>query len=408
MENTSIVVTGMGMISALGEGVDINWEKLKSGVSGIKQIELFDPSELETRFAAQVSDAFEKIAEKEISKRDRKQMTRLTRMLIVAANEAIRNSGIDFNTYNKERIAVILGVITAAYNKEEKDKSTSYSIVKEMTNAPSAWITIYYGLEGPSMSVSTACASSAYAISLGQLMIKSGEVDVAIVGGVDSHIDKEHIMGFNQILALSVNNEEYKTASRPFSKDRDGFVMGEGAGVLVLERKAIAKQRKARVYAELLGSALTSEAYNITAPQKEGYSMEKTITLALKKASVNLEEVDYINAHGTGTYLNDKYETEAIKRCFGKRAYDISISSTKSMLGHTLGASGAIEAIVTILSIYHGIVTPTINYETADPELDLDYTPNKAKKRDINVALSNSFGFGGHNAVLVFKRYNDK
>lgn len=408
MNNRRIVITGMGMISALGENLKTNWRHLTSGISGVKPIELFDAKELETRFAAQVSEKFEKIAEEEIPKRDRKQMTRLTRMLIVAANEAVRDSGIDFNAYDKTKIAVILGVIAPAYNKEEKEKSTAHAVVKSMANAPSAWVSIYNGLEGPSMSVATACASSAYAISLAEMMLKTGDADIVIVGGADSHIDEEYILGFNQILAMSANNDEYETASRPFSKDRDGFVIGEGAGVLILEKEEIARERKAKIYAELVGCAITSEATHIVAPKKDGTGMVKTMRLALKKANIQPEEVDYINAHGTGTYLNDKYETEAIKACFGERAHEISISSSKSMIGHTLGAAGALEAIITVLSIYNGIITPTINYKEPDPELDLDYTPNEARKRNINVAITNSFGFGGHNATLVFKKYDDK
>lgn len=403
-ENRS-VITGMGMISSLGLDLESNWESLVNGKCGIRRISLFDPEINETKIAAQVSNDFEKVAEKELSRRERKQMTRTTRMLMVAANEAIRNSGINFDDYDKVRVAVILGVITTSYNEMEREQSDSYIVVRSMPNAPSAWITIKYGLEGPNFNVSTACASSSYAIGLGHQMIKDGTADVVIVGGADSHISSEYIKGFNQILAMSVRNDSPETSSRPFSKSRDGFVMGEGAGVLVLESEKLALKRNAKIYAEVAGYAITSEASDITAPKENGVGMAKAMRIALKNANVSIDEIDYINAHGTSTYLNDKYETMAIKECFGERAKEIGVSSSKSMLGHTLGAAGAIEGIITVLSISNKIMTPTINYFDPDPELDLDYVPNTAREKDIRVAISNSFGFGGHNASVVFKKY---
>lgn len=400
------VITGIGMITSLGMDVESNWTNLKEGRSGVKKVTLFDAEEYQTQIAAEIdSKALEEIAKKELSRRTRKQMTRTTRMSTIAAIEAIKDSGIDLDKYDKTRIAVILGVITTSYNENERNESGSHYVVKTMPNAPSAWISILYGIEGPNFNVSTACASSAYAISLAHMLIQTGQVDIAIVGGVDSQIEPNYFRGFNQILAMSVRNDSPETACRPFSKSRDGFVMGEGAGIMVIESEKIALERNAHIYGELAGAAITSEAGDITAPKENGVGMAKTMKTALSNAGVSIDEVDYINAHGTSTYLNDKYETLAIKECFGNRAKEIAISSTKSMHGHTLAAAGAIEGIITLLSIENSIIVPTINYFEPDKELDLDYVPNYARKQDIRVALSNSFGFGGHNATLVFKKY---
>ncbi|MBC2581429.1 beta-ketoacyl synthase [Clostridium sp. DJ247] len=399
------VITGMGMVTSLGLNIEENWQSLLAGRSGVKKISLFDPSDSETQIAAEVSSEFEKLADKQIPRRERKQMTRTTRMSMIAANEAIKNSGINFDNYDRTRIAVIMGVITTSYNDMEREQSGSHIIVRSMPNAPSAWISLHYGLEGPNFNVSTACASSAYAIGLGHQMIKSGIADIVIVGGADSHIEPEYIRGFNQILAMSVKNDSPETACRPFSRTRDGFVMGEGAGVMVLESEKIARERNATIYGEVAGYAITSEATDITAPKEDGVGMAKTMRMALENAKVSHDEIDYINAHGTSTYLNDKYETMGIKECFGQAAKGIAVSSSKSMTGHTVGAAGAIEGIITVLSIKNSMLTPTINYNDPDPELDLDYVPNVAREKNIRAAISNSFGFGGHNATIVYKKY---
>ncbi|MCX7843030.1 MAG: beta-ketoacyl-[acyl-carrier-protein] synthase family protein [Clostridia bacterium] len=399
------VITGMGMVTSLGTNMETTWQNLLEGRSGVNNVTLFDPCNNDTKIAAEVSNEFEKFAEKVIPKRNRKQMTRTTRMCMLAADEAIKDSGIDFSKYDRVRIAVILGVITASYNEMERSQSDSYIVVRSMPNAPSAWISLLYGLEGPNFNVSTACASSAYAIGLGHQMIKSGMADVVIAGGCDSSIEPEYFKGFNQIMAMSVRNDSPQTASRPFTLSRDGFVMGEGAGILVLESEKSALARNARIYAELAGYALTSEAADITAPKENGEGMAKTMRMALEDAGVDKNEIDYINAHGTSTFLNDKFETMAIKECFGEWAKELCVSSSKSMIGHTLGAAGAIEGIITALSVYNRKLTPTINYNDPDPELDLDYVPNKSRDKEIRAAISNSFGFGGHNASLVFKRY---
>jgi 3-oxoacyl-[acyl-carrier-protein] synthase II len=268
-----------------------------------------------------------------------------------------------------------------------------------------AWISLEYQLLGPNFAINTACASSAYAIAMGVEMIRNHSVDIVIAGGADSIINPEEINGFNALYALSVANDPPEAASKPFTAGRDGFVIGEGAGVVILESEEHALNRKASVLCELAGYALTSEGYNIMAPMKDGEGMAATMEKALANAGIDKDQVDYINAHGTSTELNDRYETLAIKKVFGERARQIPVSSSKSMIGHTIGAAGAIESIITILSLNNNTLTPTINYYDPDPDLDLDFVPNVSRPKDIRVALSNSFGFGGHNATLVFKKY---
>ena len=405
MSYKNVVVTGISMLNAAGLDLQTSWQNIKDGKSCIDKITLFDTSELETKIGAQISEDFGPIATKMLPKRDKKQMTRATQMGVVAGINAIVDSGIDFSTCEKERVAVIMGVITSAYNERERGISESSIIVKSMPNAPSAWLSLLYGLEGPNFNCSTACASSAYALSLGCDLIKLDKADVVIIGGADSHIDQECIRGFNQILALSIRNDSPKTACRPFTKTRDGFVIGEGAGVMILESEEHARKRNAKIYCKIAGYAITSEAFNIVSPKDDGVGMTKTMRMALKDANLNPEQVNYINAHGTSTYVNDRYETMAIKNVFGENAYKIPVSSTKSMIGHTIGAAGVIEGIVTIMSINENIVTPTINYMDPDPDLDLDYIPNASRPHNVDVGISNSFGFGGHNATIVYQRY---
>jgi len=404
MDKIITVITGVGMVTSLGVNAKQTFDNMVNAKSGVKKITLFDPQNLHTHIAAQVSDDFEDMAINVIKKRDAKKMTRLTRMAMLATNEAIIDSMINFDECDKNKTAVIMGVITSAYNDMERKLSDDNLIVKSMSNSLSAWISMKYKLLGPNFGVSTACASSAYAIHLAREMIERKQADVVIVGGADSHINEECIYGFNQIMALSTKNERPEAACRPFDKGRDGFVMGEGAGILVLESKEHAEKRNAKIYAEVAGSSITSEAHDITAPQKNGIGMSYTMKEALKSACIAKEEVDYINAHGTSTYLNDLYETMAIKDCFGDHAYNLKISSSKSMLGHTLGAAGVIESIVCALSMHSGILTPTINYETQDDNMDLDYIANNSLTCQTNIAISNSFGFGGHNASIVYRK----
>ena len=401
-----VVVTGMHMITSLGLDMQSNWENLKAGKSGVKKISLFDASSCQTQIAAELPAEFETLWPNYIKKRAADQMTRMTKACFVCAKEAVKQSGINFDETDRNRCGVILGVVTTANTSAEKGTTEQNRILKSMNNAMSAWISLEYKLQGPNFTVSSACASSAYAIGLGYDMIKNGAADVVIVGGADSIVNKEEIDGFNNLYALSTENDNPEKASKPFSKDRDGFVIGEGAGVLVLESERSARARNAEIVAEIAGYATSSEAYNIMAPMKDGEGIAHALELALKNAGVSASQIDYINAHGTSTTLNDKYETLAIKKVFGKRAYQIPISSSKSMIGHTIGAAGAIELIITIQTIVNGVITPTINLDQPDPELDLDYVPNKSRNQEVKCALSNSFAFGGHNAVLVIKKYN--
>ncbi|MBZ6005322.1 beta-ketoacyl-[acyl-carrier-protein] synthase family protein [Paraclostridium bifermentans] len=408
IENNKVVITGMGAVTSLGDDLQTTWDNILEGKSGIGYVTLFDTTNSGTKIGAQVQDTFEEQAKKVIKRRDRKKMTRVTRMAMVAANEAIIDSKIDFSKVDSLRVAVIMGVVTSAYNDKEREDSKQNIIVKSMPNAPSAWISIYNNIKGPNFSVSAACASSAYAITLGKKLIESELYDIVITGGTDSHINKECYEGFNQIMAMSTNNQEPEIACRPFSKDRDGFIMGEGAGILVLESEKHALERNAKIYAEVSGTSITSDADDITAPSQDGLGMFMSMDIAVKDSKVPLSRIGYVNAHGTSTYLNDKYETIAIKKLFGDRAKEILVSSTKSMIGHTIGASGVIEGIVTVKSLIEGVIPPTINYQNPDEELDLNYVPNNLIIREVEAAISNSFGFGGHNASIVFNKYNNK
>ncbi len=401
-----VVVTGMNIISSLGLDLETNWNNLVAGNSGVKKISLFDASGNITRIAAEVPSEFEEHSRKYIKKRAGSQMTRVTRMCVVCAKEAVEKSGIDFGQMDKSRCSVILGVVNTGNSSTETETTHQNRIFKSMTNSMSAWISMEYQLSGPNFVVNTACASSAYAIGLGFEMIRNDQADLVIVGGADSIVNFEEIEGFNSLYAISVENDIPEKASKPFSKNRDGFVIGEGAGIMILESETSAKKRNALIYAEVAGFAITSESYNIMAPMKDGEGMAYTMEKAIRHAGIYKEEVDYINAHGTSTELNDRYETMAIKKVFGEHAYHIPVSSSKSMIGHTIGAAGAIEGIITIMSIRNSILTPTINLDLPDPDLDLDYVPNHARKQEVNVALSNSFGFGGHNATVVFRKYS--
>jgi 3-oxoacyl-[acyl-carrier-protein] synthase II len=400
-----VVVTGMNIVSSLGIDLQATWKNLLLGKSGVKYITRFDASSKQTRIAAEVPAEFEEYSRTFIKKRQAGQMTRVTRMCLVCAREAVNAANIDFEQMDRSRCSVIIGVVNTGNSSVEKDTTVQNTIFKSMTNSLPAWISLEYGLTGPAFAINTACASSAFSIALAFDMIRSGQADLVITGGADSIINPEEIEGFNALYALSVQNDPPEKACKPFSKNRDGFVIGEGAGVMILESEESAKARGAAIYAEVAGYGITGEAYNIMAPMTDGEGMACTMEKALLHAGVGKEEVDYINAHGTSTELNDRYETMAIKKVFGARASLIPVSSTKSMLGHTIGAAGAIESVVTAMSIKNGVVTPTINYDEPDPELDLDYVPNHSRQRNIRVAISNSFGFGGHNATIVFRKY---
>jgi 3-oxoacyl-[acyl-carrier-protein] synthase II len=406
--SNKVVITGLELITALGLDLKQTWEKLLLGKSGVKRITLFDPEQTATKIAAEVQPEFEDYSRSYCNKRLSGYMTRVTKMGYVCAQKAIESSGIDFDKQDKTRCAVVLGVVDTAFSSIERKRSgTKNRIVKKMANAPSAWISLKYGLEGPNYPICTACSSSAYAMAHGYELIKQDEADIVLVGGTDSIVDPDNVNGFNEIYALSLRNDEPEKASRPFTKDRDGFVIGEGAAMLVLESEKSAIARGAEIFAEFAGYSMTSESYNIMSPKKNGVAMARTMELAINRSGIRKDEIDYINAHGTSTPLNDKYETMAIKSVFGERAYSIPVSSSKSMLGHTIGAAGAIEAVITVMSLKTGIVTPTINYDNPDEELDLDYVPNVTRNLDIRAALSNSFAFGGHNATIVLRKYEN-
>jgi 3-oxoacyl-[acyl-carrier-protein] synthase II len=401
-----VVVTGINVISSLGLNIEENWSNMIQGKSGVRRISLFDPSELDTQIAGQLPDGFDEYSKTYVKKRLAKQMTRVSRMCLTAAKEAVEKHEIPFSDFDPERCAVVLGVVNTGNSSVEQGTNIRNTILKGMNNSLSAWISLEFGLEGPNYSIATACASSAYAIAAGYDLIKNNQADLVIVGGADSAINPEEVGGFNALYAISTSNNEPTKASRPFSVDRDGFVIGEGAGILILERESFAKKRNAKIYAELAGYALTSEAFNIMSPKTDGEGMAKTMNKAIKNAQLDKSEIDYINAHGTSTTLNDLYETKAIQRVFGDDANRLMVSSTKSMIGHTIGAAGAIEAAITVKSIDSQMVHPTINLINPDPQLPLDYIANEKRNVNIRCAISNSFAFGGHNASLVFKKYN--
>ena len=398
-----IVVTGIGSISALGLNTDELWEGLISGKSGVKQITRIPLDKHDTTIAAEVDDAFEEVASKYWKKRQLSATTKATRMGLAAAGEAIEDCGADFSTLNTKRIAIIFGVSDNSYEDGELDIKPNTTL-KRMPSAIPAMLAMKHGIQGATFNVSTACASSGYAVTLGKQLIQSGMYDMVITGGLSNTVSNVVISGFNQVLAMSVDSDPTKTP-RPFTKNRDGFIMGEGSGCIIIESEKHAKARGARIYCELAGASMTCEAYNMTAPKTDGEGMAEAMEIALSDAGMSPDDIGYINAHGTSTSLNDLYETMAIKKVFGKRAYDIPVSSIKAAIGHTLAAGGALEGIACIKAIETGILPPTVHYGEPDPELDLNYIPNEAIKKDIKAAISNSFGFGGNNSTLIFKKY---
>jgi len=402
-----VLVTGMGAVTAIGSTVPEYWQNLIDGICGIAPIHRISTEEHDTKVAAEVDDTFEELVRKYWRKRQLNATTRPVRMTLASAGEAIEDSGLDFEQIDRSRVGVIYGVISNSFLEEEKENLLN-RVLKNTPSVCTALISMKYGLNGAAFNVSTACASSAYAAALGMQMIQAGIYDIVIIGGMGNAIAHEFLYGFNQIMAMSVNADP-KKARRPFTKNRDGFIMGEGGGTMILESEASAKKRGAKIYCELAGAALYSEAKDLTAPMADGIGMEKTMRMALENAGIAPEEVGYINAHGTSTVLNDRYETMAIQRLFGTHADTIPVSSIKGAIGHTLGAGGVLEGIACVKAIETGILPPTVHYDEPDPELPLDFIPNTAREQHIDVAISNSFGFGGHNATLVFRRYaNEK
>lgn len=413
-----VVITGLGAITPLGQTVKETWENLLKGKSGVGYIDRFDTSNLPVKIAAQIRnfDPLKRLSQKEAGV-PIKKLDLFSIYALWAAEEAIEDSALLKGPFDPDRVGVIIasgigGVetlereIIVGYTKGY-DRISPYLIPMMIPDMASGLIAIKYRFKGPNYCTVSACASSAHAIGDAFRLIRYGDADVMIVGGSEAPIIPTAVAGFSSMKALSTRNDEPEKASRPFDRDRDGFVMGEGAAVLVLEEYEHAMRRGAKIYAELVGYGATADAYHITAPCVDGEGAVKCMLRALKDARLSPDEVDYINAHGTSTKLNDAVETLAIKKVFGERAYKIPVSSTKSMIGHLLGAAGAIEAVATIMTIHTGIIHPTINYENPDPECDLDYVPNEARKKEVNVAISNSFGFGGHNVCLVFKKFEE-
>ena len=405
-----VVVTGMGIISPLGIGVEENWSAIINGKSGIGPITRFDTDSFPVRFAGEVA-GFD--AERYMGHKEVKKMDRFIHFAVAASDYALKDSGYEITEKNAERIGVQVGVGLGGLPAIEKyhnifrergvRKISPFFIPMVIANLASGQVSIHSGAKGPNTCVVTACATGTHSIGDAARLIQYGDADVMIAGGTESVITPLCVGGFHAAKALSTRNEDPEGASRPFDKNRDGFVIGEGCGVVVLEEYEAAKRRGAKVYGEIIGYALNGDAYHITSPSPNGEGAARCMKLALKNAGINNNEVQYINAHGTST-VADSTESQSIKSTFGHHAYDLSISSTKSMTGHLLGAAGGIEAIYTLLAINRGVLPPTINYNTPDPECDLDYIPNQAREIKITTAISNSFGFGGTNAVLVFKK----
>lgn len=412
MKQRRVVITGVGMITPLGTGNEKSWQGLMQGRSAIRKITHFDPEGLPCQIAAEVSD-FE--IDNFIDMKEQKKMDRFIHLGLAAATLAMEDSGLKITENNADRTGVIVGAGVGGlpaierYEKillEKGPKRVSpFFIPMTIINLTAGHISIRFGAKGPNSAVATACASGTHSIGDAFKMIQHNVADAMICGGAEAVITPLGIAGFTSMKALSTRNDEPEKASRPFDKDRDGFVMGEGAGILILEELEHALNRGARIYGEIIGYGLNSDAYHITSPSPTGEGASKCMAFALKDAGLRTEQIEYINAHGTSTKYGDEIETTAIKKVFGDHAYKLCVSSTKSMIGHLLGASGGVEAAICALSIHNKIVPPTINLDNPDTECDLDYVPHKARALDLNIAMSNSFGFGGTNACIIIRRF---
>jgi 3-oxoacyl-[acyl-carrier-protein] synthase II len=415
MELKRVVVTGLGAITPLGKSVPEYWDGLVKGVSGADIIQQFDITKFKTRFACEVKN-FEPT--NFLDRKESRKLDRFAQFALIASDEAVKDAGISKENVNQDRVGVIfasgIGGITTFQDDvmefargDGTPRFNPFFIPKMILDIGAGQISMRYGFRGPNFAVVSACASSTNAIIDAYDNIRLGKADIILSGGSEAVICEAGVGGFNAMKALSERNDDPKTASRPFDKDRDGFVMGEGAGVLVLEELEHALARGAKIYCEIAGGGATADAHHITAPHPEGLGAKNVMTVALKDAGLKPEDIDYINVHGTSTPLGDIAETKAILSVFGDKAYDLNISSTKSMTGHCLGAAGVIEALACILAVTKDVVPPTINHFTDDPELDqrLNFTFNKAQERVVNAALSNTFGFGGHNASVIVKKY---
>ena len=409
---TRVVVTGIGTVNPLGKNVEEYWHGLIEGRSGASPIERFPADKLATKFACQVQN-FD--PSEFIERKAAQRMARFSQMAVVASGMALADSGIDLGKEDDFRVGVAMGTGIGAFDdmtagaasfltKGRLNPLYAPTIIPNMAGAS---VAMRFHIRGPNTTVTTACAASTQSLGEATRVIQRGEADVMLAGGTEASLCEVGIASFNAIRALSTRNDAPEKASRPFDRDRDGFVPGEGAGTLILESREHAVARGARIYGEVLGYATTNDAYHQVAPDETGVAPAKAVTLALKDAGLEPSDIDYVNAHGTSTQLNDAGETRALKLALGEYARKVAISSTKSMIGHLLGAAGAVEAIATLLTINRGVIHPTINYENPDPECDLDYVPNTARRKDVRIAISNGFGFGGHNAVVVLGRYEE-
>ncbi|MGM0379983.1 MAG: beta-ketoacyl-ACP synthase II [Bacillota bacterium] len=405
-----VVVTGLGVVSPIGNSIDQFWDSLKDGKSGIDKIENFDASEYKTQIAGEVKD-FD--FSEYLTRKDAKRMDKFSQFAVVAAGNALKDSEIDMDSVDLEKFGTILGCGIGGIDTLEKqhkrllkrgpNRVSPFLIPMMISNMASGHVSMNFGLKGPNTTVVTACASATNAIGDAYHVIKRGDADFMLSGGTEASITPIGMSGFCTMKAMSTRNDEPKKASRPFDKDRDGFVMAEGSGILVLEEYEHAKKRNAKIYGEVVGFGYTSDAHHITAPAPGGKGAARSMKMAIDNANIKPSDIDYINAHGTSTPLNDKFETMAIKSVFEDHAYNLSVNSTKSITGHLLGASGAIESIATCLQMKHSYIHKTLNHENPGEDLDLDYVPN-GKEKEISYALSNSLGFGGHNATLILKK----
>src|SRR6266702_3197391 len=409
---TRVVVTGMGTVNPIGKDLEEYWHGLIEGRSGASPIERFPTDRLATKFACQVN-TFD--PPDYIERKAAQRMARFSQMAVAASRMALADSGLDLAKEDDFRVGVAMGTGIGAFDDMtqgaalflSKGRLNPLYAPTIIPNMAGASVAMQFHLRGPNTTVTTACAASTQSLGEATRIIQRGDADVMLAGGTEASLCEVGISSFNAIRALSTRNDAPEKASRPFDRDRDGFVPGEGAGTLVLESLEHAINRGARIYGEVLGFALTCDAFHQVAPDETGEAPAQAIKLALRDAGVGPKDVDYVNAHGTSTQLNDAGETKALKLALGEDAYRVAISSTKSMIGHLLGAAGAVEAIATLLTINRGLIHPTINYENPDPECDLDYVPNQARRKDVRKAISNGFGFGGHNAVVVLARYEE-
>ena len=420
MELKRVVVTGLGAVTPLGNNTEDTWNNLVAGVSGAAPITLFDASQFKTQFACEVKNL--KVNDY-IDRKEARKMDRYAQLAIISAMQAIQDSGMNLEEIDKNRVGVIYGVGIGgiktfeeevgywAQHQENGPKFNPFFIPKMIADIASGHISIMYGFHGPNYTTTSACASSTNALADAFNLIRLGKANVIVSGGAEAAITASGVGGFNAMHALSTRNDDPEHASRPFSASRDGFIMGEGSGCLILEELEHAKARGAKIYAEMVGAGMSADAHHITASHPEGLGARLVMENALEDAGMKPEDIDYINVHGTSTHVGDISEAKAIKQVFGDAAYKLNISSTKSMTGHLLGAAGAVEALASVLAVKNDIVPPTINHEDddRDPEIDYDlnYTFNKAQKRTVRAALSNTFGFGGHNACVIFKKYDD-